>query len=154
MRRLNYFLAAASITGLLLTTQVVDTKIPNYQTPIVHAKSQEIVGHFKTMQQLEDIIANNENVAVDLSESWCKPCQRYIPVFREVAEEYKGKVVFYKVEMDEIKYKEKRKLIKKYNVEYIPKTVLFKNGKEVHRHEGFLEKEELKALIEKHLFKK
>ncbi len=37
---------------------------------------------------------------VDFNASWCGPCRRIAPILEELAEEYKGKIVIYKVDVD------------------------------------------------------
>lgn len=156
MKKLKYLIAAAGITGLLLTTPVGCsnyTKIEYQKTQEV-TTVQEIVTNITTLQQLEDIIAKNERVAVDIGATWCGPCQKYAPIFHEVAEEYQGRIVFCKVVIDKIDDKEERKISDKYLVRYIPKTIFFKNGKEVHNRVGGIEKEDLSKLIDTYLLEK
>ena len=59
---------------------------------------------------------------VDFTASWCGPCQRIAPILEELAEEYKGEVVIYKVDVD----KEKG-LAQAFNVSSVP-SVLFIPG--------------------------
>ena len=37
---------------------------------------------------------------VDFTATWCGPCQRIAPILDEIAKEYEGKVVVYKVDID------------------------------------------------------
>ncbi|MBM3199395.1 hypothetical protein FJZ53_00545, partial [Candidatus Woesearchaeota archaeon] len=93
-------------------------------------------------------------VAVDIGATWCGPCREYSPTFHKVAEEYKGKVVFCQVVLDQIDKKEERTISKDYKVRYIPKTMLFKKGKEVYSRAGDIEKEDLKSLLDEYLLDK
>lgn len=52
---------------------------------------------------------------VDFTASWCGPCQRIAPILEELAEEYKGDIVIYKVDIDK-----ERGLAKAFNVSSIP----------------------------------
>ena len=52
---------------------------------------------------------------VDFTASWCGPCQRIAPILEELAEEYKGDIVIYKVDIDK-----ERELAKAFNVSSIP----------------------------------
>lgn len=52
---------------------------------------------------------------VDFTATWCGPCQRIAPVLEELAEEYKGEIVVYKVDIDK-----ERNLAKAFNISSIP----------------------------------
>ena len=52
---------------------------------------------------------------VDFTATWCGPCQRIAPILEELAKEYEGKVVIYKVDIDK-----NRNLAKSFNVSSIP----------------------------------
>ena len=52
---------------------------------------------------------------VDFTATWCGPCQRIAPILEELAKEYDGKVVIYKVDIDK-----NRKLAQAFNVSSIP----------------------------------
>lgn len=56
---------------------------------------------------------------VDFSATWCGPCKRLAPILDELAKTYKGKIDFYKVDVDEAKA-----LSKVYEIRSVP-TVLF-----------------------------
>lgn len=155
MKKLNYLIAAVGITGLLLTTPIIYSNHTQsrYENQL-YAEVQETVIDIKTAQQLEDIISKNEKVAVDIGATWCGPCQKYAPTFHEVAEEYKEKAVFCKVVIDKIDKKEENTICNKYQVRYIPKTILIKNGKEVHNRVGGMDKNTLTELVDTYLLEK
>lgn len=146
MGKLKYALAAAGVTVLLLTTQIVNCEQPSYQSMEVVAEL-DAVRNVETMQQLEDIIANNENVVVDFYSTWCSHCKTYDPVFKSVAEEYKGKAVFCKVILDKIPSEDHKKIVDKYKVKNIPKTVLFKDGEEIYSKTGAIKKSDLSDMV-------
>lgn len=154
MKKLKYLVAVAGITGLLLTTPVMTYNMNEHKAYQTTSQQLETVTNITTLQQLEDIIANNEKVTLDIGATWCGPCRNYAPTFEEVAKEYQGKVVFCKVVLDKIDKKEDRKISDKYLVRYIPKTMFFKNGKEVHNRVGGIEKQDLSNLIDTYLLEK
>ena len=55
---------------------------------------------------------------VDFTATWCGPCQRIAPILEELAEEYKGDIVIYKVDIDK-----ERGLAEAFNVSSIPATL-------------------------------
>ena len=60
---------------------------------------------------------------VDFTASWCGPCQRIAPILEELAAEYKGKVVIYKVDIDK-----ERGLAEAFNVSSIPAVLYIPAG--------------------------
>lgn len=64
----------------------------------------------------EDLLFLGDKPAiVDFTASWCGPCQRIAPILEELAKEYEGQIVIYKVDVD----KEKG-LAQAFNVSSIP----------------------------------
>ena len=56
---------------------------------------------------------------VDFYADWCGPCKRIAPIMEELAEEYEGKIVIYKVNTDE-----NRNLAAAFGIQSIP-SILF-----------------------------
>ncbi len=81
-------------------------------------------------QTLKD--AGDKPVLVDFFAEWCGPCRMAAPIIDALADEYQGKAVIAKVNVDE-----NHGLSGKYNVMSIPTVILFKNGQEVGRQTGF-----------------
>ena len=54
----------------------------------------------KTEDRFNEILKENKKVVVQLTASWCKPCQRISPVYQKLAEEYKD-VKFVKIDCSE-----------------------------------------------------
>jgi len=52
---------------------------------------------------------------VDFTATWCGPCQRISPILEELAKEYDGKIVIYKVDIDK-----NRDLATAFNISSIP----------------------------------
>jgi thioredoxin 2 len=73
-------------------------------------------------------------VAVDFWASWCGPCKVYGPEFEKASLEKKG-TVFLKISTET-----EQQLSAQYGIRGIPCTVLFKDGKEVRRQAGAMEK--------------
>ena len=72
----------------------------------------------------EDLVYLGEKPAIiDFTASWCGPCQRIAPILEELAKEYKGEIVIYKVDVD----KEKG-LAQAFNVSSIPAVLYIPTG--------------------------
>ncbi len=61
---------------------------------------------------------------IDFWAEWCGPCQMLSPVLDKVADEYKEKIVFAKVNVDLAPI-----CSQKYQISQIPTVILFKAGK-------------------------
>jgi thioredoxin 1 len=85
-------------------------------------------------------------VLVDFWATWCGPCKMAEPALDELSDQYTGKIVIAKVNVDE-----NPGLTNKYGVMSIPTTVLFKGGVEVGRQIGFAGKNAFEELIKKNL---
>jgi thioredoxin len=83
---------------------------------------------------------------VDLYASWCKPCGFLSQLLNELAPEYKGKVIFYKVDIDKA-----REIAFAFNVKSIPMLLYFKPHGSISSTVGYLNREELKKAIDEYL---
>lgn len=145
------FLASAIALSLLFSPLACDNKKEGMKV----IESYTTVQSIKTLQQLESIVKTNEKVVTCISAAWCIPCQNYEPVFEETATGYNRKgVVFCKFfTSDGWEKGEFKKIRNEFNFYGVPKTILFKNGKEVHRLYS-TNKEGLKVLIDHYLLDK
>lgn len=83
---------------------------------------------------------------IDFYADWCGPCKKIAPIMEELALEYEGKVLFYKVNVDT-----ERKLATIFQIRNIP-TVFFlpKEGQPMSQ-VGGLTKEDYVKIINEHL---
>ena len=101
-----------------------------------------------TQDNFESTIQSNDVVVVDFWAPWCGPCKAVAPVVEELAKEYKGKVEFAKLNVDEAPF-----VASKYGVMSIPTIMVFKGGKPMQHAIGYQPKEQLKKLLDKALAK-
>ena len=74
----------------------------------------------------EKVLKSELPAMVDLWAPWCGPCRMVGPVVEELAEEYEGKLAFFKLNIDE-----NPETAGQYGVTSIPTILFFKNGEEL-----------------------
>ncbi|MDC8003768.1 thioredoxin [Aureisphaera galaxeae] len=88
------------------------------------------------------IIDSEIPVLVDFFATWCGPCKVLAPILKEVKDELGDRIKIIKIDVDK-----NAQLSDKYQVRGVPTLLLFKDGKQVWRQSGVLQKHELIAII-------
>lgn len=94
----------------------------------------------------EKINATSGVVLVDFWAEWCGPCRMLTPIIEELSDEYEGKAVVGKLNVDE-----QPETAAKFGVRSIPTVLVFKNGEVVEKQVGVAPKNAYKGLLDKHL---
>ena len=85
-------------------------------------------------------------VLVDFWADWCSPCLFIAPILNQVMDDFEGKVLLAKLEVDEGK---NMKLAGQYSVRGFPTIILFEEGQEVERFSSARSKSFIVNFIEK-----
>lgn len=85
---------------------------------------------------------------IDLYADWCGPCRRTAPIMKELAKEYAGRLVIYKVNVDK-----EKELAALFNATSIPLFVLIPMQGQPQLIRGAAGKEVYKQAIEEFLLK-
>lgn len=88
------------------------------------------------------IINSKTLVLVDFFAPWCGPCKTLAPILSQVKEEIGDTVKIVKIDVDK-----NQPLATQYQVRGVPTLLLFKNGKQVWRQSGLINKKDLVTII-------
>jgi thioredoxin 1 len=82
---------------------------------------------------------------LDFGAGKCIPCKKMAPILKELADEYKGRVIIRIIEIHE-----ERELTRRNRIRLIPTQIFFdSNNREILRHEGFMAKNEIRKVLDK-----
>ena len=94
------------------------------------------------MSKFSELINKDTPVLVDFFATWCGPCKTLGPILKEVKDTLGDTVSIIKIDVDK-----NQPLASKYQVRGVPTMILFKNGKQVWRQSGVLQKNEIINVI-------
>ncbi|WP_027126581.1 thioredoxin [Gelidibacter mesophilus] len=88
------------------------------------------------------IIDSKTPVLVDFHATWCGPCKSLAPILEQVKSDLGDKIKIVKIDVDKNPL-----LAANYQVKGVPTMLLFKEGMQVWRQSGVLQKEEIIRVI-------
>ncbi len=91
-----------------------------------------------------EIIQSDKLSLVDFSAEWCGPCKTMAPILKDVKKELGDTVTIIKVDVDQ-----SPQAAQTYEVQSVPTLVLFKNGRQLWRQSGVVNKPGLVEVIKK-----
>lgn len=89
------------------------------------------------------VLENDKPVLIDFWAAWCGPCRMLTPIVEELSEEYEGKAVIGKIDVDA-----NQDFAAKYGVRNIPTVLVFHKGELVKRQVGVAQKETYKEILD------
>lgn len=94
----------------------------------------------------QEVLKSNVPVLVDYWAEWCGPCKMIAPLLEEIAEEFAGKLIIGKLNIDE-----NPGVPPRYGIRGIPTLMLFKNGAVEATKVGAMSKSQLTAFLNQNL---
>jgi len=85
---------------------------------------------------------------IDFYADWCGPCKRVAPILEELAQEYDGKIIVYKVNTEK-----ERELASAFGIRSIPSLLFVPVTGQPQMAQGALPKEQLVKVINEFLLK-
>ncbi|MGA9326625.1 MAG: thioredoxin [Salegentibacter sp.] len=92
-----------------------------------------------------EIIQDEKPVLVDFHADWCGPCKMLAPILKEAKVSLGDAVKIVKIDVDK-----NQELAGKYQVRGVPTMILFKNGQQVWRQSGVIQKDEIVRIVNSH----
>ncbi len=86
---------------------------------------------------------------VDFYADWCRPCKMVAPIMDDLADYYKGRVLFYKVNTDE-----QRELASVFQIKSIPSILFAPKGGKPSMQAGAMSKEQYIKIIDEYVIGK
>ena len=90
----------------------------------------------------KEVLESKIPVIVDFFASWCGPCKMLGPIIEQLSDDYDGKILVGKVDIDQ-----NSDLAQKYEVMSVPTVIFFENGETKRVENGFMSKEQLDDII-------
>lgn len=86
----------------------------------------------------EVVLKSDKPVIVDFWAVWCGPCRMIAPIIEEMSNEYEGRAIMVKMDVDG-----NPAMPAKFGIRNIPTTLFFKDGQQVDKQVGAVPKKKL-----------
>ena len=129
------------------TVEPQSPPVPVVETPKKHVititqdEFLEKVANYKTSPNQWKYLGDKPSI-VDFYADWCAPCRRLSPILEELAAEFAGQIVVYKIDVDQ-----NPQISQDFQIESIPTLIFSPVVGNPQRVQGLRSKEELREAI-------
>ncbi|MBM6881473.1 thioredoxin [Bacteroides caecigallinarum] len=118
------------------------------ETNVKHLSKKEFLEKIYNYEKNPDkwVYEGDKPAIVDFYATWCGPCKVVAPILEELANEYAGKIVIYKIDTDK-----ERELSAAFGIQSIPTLLFIPMKGDPQVAQGALPKESLKRAIDEFL---
>lgn len=96
-----------------------------------------------TNTNIDEIMSSDIPVLIDFWAAWCGPCRMISPIIDEISQEYEGKALVAKCNVDDAD-----EIAAQFRIRSIPTLVFIKNGEIVDRQIGASSKDAITAKLD------
>ena len=104
---------------------------------------RENITHITDSSFEDDVLKAKLPVLVDYWAEWCRPCHAITPILEDIADDYEGRLVIAKMDIDA-----NPKTPQKYAIRAVPTLMIFKDGGVIGTKTGLMAKSQLAAFID------
>jgi len=127
-------------------TTVASTSV----TAVVHLTTEEFKKNvFDYTKNTEWKYEGDKPCIIDFYATWCGPCKMMAPILEELAKEYSGKIIVYKIDTDQ-----ERDLAQAMGIQALPTLVFVPSKGKPHATQGAMPKDEVVKAINEILLTK
>ncbi len=118
--------------GAMLGAMFSFSIVPTTPNGTVTGENQALV-HIETVDDFRDLVMqSNQPVLVDFYSNACPPCRKLAPVMNQLAQEFDGRAIVAKVNVNRLS-----ELAGQSQIQSIPAVLFYENGKETKRIIGY-----------------
>lgn len=120
------------MVGALLGAMFSFSVSPTVSVRAQQGENQTVV-HIDTVEDFQDLVLqSNQPVLVDFYSNACPPCRKLAPVMNQLANEFEGRAIVAKVNVNRVS-----ELATQHRIQSIPAVLFYENGKESKRIIGY-----------------
>lgn len=145
MKKIILLAFASLMMNVMFAGEFISEKT---ESPVKHLNKAEFVQKVYNYEKNPDkwVYEGDKPAIVDFYATWCGPCKVVAPILEELANEYAGKIVIYKIDTDK-----ERELSAAFGIQSIPTLLFIPMKGDPQVAQGALPKESLKRAIDEFL---